>query len=180
VPITLPDGSSITLRGMIDRVDTTADGRVLVNDYKSGKGKKYDGLDDDPFIDGTTLQLGMYAEGAMQATGKSEAAAHYWLVERGGEQRLGYAWTDEKRERFHEVLTAITSGIANGVFAASPGEWDSWRLTNANCGYCDFDSVCVRDRGDHAEAKADAPELAVRVALSPKPKADGNSPGGAA
>ena len=179
VPITLPDGSSITLRGMIDRVDTTADGRVLVNDYKSGKGKKYDGLDDDPFIDGTTLQLGMYAEGAMQATGKSEAAAHYWLVERDGEQRLGYAWTDEKRERFHEVLTAITSGIANGVFAASPGEWDSWRLTNANCGYCDFDSVCVRDRGDHAEAKANAPELAVRVALSPKPRvdrdADGNS-----
>ena len=184
VPITLPDGSSITLRGMIDRVDTTADGRVLVNDYKSGKGKKYDGLDDDPFIDGTTLQLGMYAKGAMQATGKSEAAAHYWLVERDGEQRLGYAWTDEKRERFHEVLTAITSGIANGVFAASPGEWDSWRLTNANCGYCDFDSVCVRDRGDHAEAKANAPELAVRVALSPKPQvdrdADGNSAEGAA
>ena len=54
-----------------------------------------------------------------------------------------------------------------GVFAASPGEWDSWRLTNSNCSYCDFDSVCVRDRGDQATAKSEAPELAVRVSLTP-------------
>jgi len=167
VPIELPNGASITLRGMIDRVDLSADGRVLVNDYKSGKGAKYDDLADDPFIGGTTLQLGMYAEGAMRATGRTEAAAHYWLVERGGEQRLGYTWDTAKRERFHDVLSAITSGIGAGVFAAVPGEWDSWRSTNANCGYCEFDSVCVRDRGDHAEAKAGAPELAVRVALLP-------------
>ncbi len=167
VPIELPNGTSITLRGMIDRVDLTDDGRVLVSDYKSGKGAKYDELDDDPFIGGTTLQLGMYAEGAMQATGRTEAAAHYWLIERGRDQRLGYTWDAAKRERFHEVLTAITSGIGAGVFAAAPGEWDSWRSTNANCGYCDFDSVCVRDRGDHADAKANAPELTVRVALLP-------------
>ena len=152
---------------MIDRVDTAADGRVLVSDYKSGRGAKFADLDVDPFNGGTTLQLGMYAEGALQATGRTEAEAHYWMVERGSEQRLGSTWDADKRERFHEVLTAITSGIGAGVFAASPGEWDSWRLTNKNCGYCEFDSVCVRDRGDHAESKADAPELAVRVALSP-------------
>lgn len=167
VPIELPNGTSITLRGMIDRVDVTADGRVLVNDYKSGKGQKYDDLGDDPFIGGTTLQLGMYAEGAIEATGRTDAAAHYWLVERGREPRIGYTWDAAKRARFHEVLTAITSGIGAGVFAASPGEWDSWRLTNSNCSYCDFDSVCVRDRGDQATAKAAAPELAVRVSLTP-------------
>jgi ATP-dependent helicase/nuclease subunit B len=169
VPVELPNGVSINLRGMIDRVDVSADGRVLVNDYKSGKGAKYDDLVDDPFIAGTTLQLGMYAEGALRATGRSEAAAHYWLIERGREQRLGYTWDAPKRERFLEVLAAITDGIGAGVFAASPGEWDSWRLTNQNCGYCDFDSVCVRDRGDHAAAKAEAPELAVRVVLTSSP-----------
>ena len=167
VSVDLPNGMSITLRGMVDRVDVTADGRALVNDYKSGRGTKYDDLAADPFIGGTTLQLGMYAEGAMQATDCTEASAHYWLIERGTDQRIGYTWDDAKRARFHEVLTAITSGIGSGVFAASPGEWDSWRLTNKNCGYCDFDSVCVRDRGDHADSKADAPELAVRVALDP-------------
>ena len=168
VPVTLPNGDSITLRGMVDRVDLTADGRVLVSDYKSGKADKYKQLKDDPFMAGSTLQLGMYAEGAIQETGRPDAAAHYWRVERAGDdQRVGYTWTPELRARFHDVLTAITSGIGAGVFAAQPGEWDTWRQTNDNCGYCDFDSVCVRDRGDHEIAKADAPELAVRVALSP-------------
>ncbi len=168
VPVTLPNGESITLRGMVDRVDVTEDGRVLVNDYKSGKAEKYNKLKDDPFMAGTTLQLGMYAEGAIQETGREAAAAHYWRVERPGkDQRVGYTWTPELRTRFHEVLTAITSGIGAGVFAAQPGEWDTWSQTNENCGFCDFDSVCVRDRGDHELAKAGAPALAVRVALSP-------------
>lgn len=174
VPVDLPNGESITLRGMIDRVDTTSDGRVLVNDYKSGSGKKYKDLSDDPFIQGTTLQLGMYAEGALQVTGASVAEAHYWLIERDRDQRSGYAWDDEKRDRFLEVLTAITSGIASGVFAAEPGEWNTWRLTNDNCSFCAFDTVCVRDRGDQAEAKSSAPELAVRVALTPTPTNDGS------
>jgi ATP-dependent helicase/nuclease subunit B len=168
VPVTLPNGQSITLRGMVDRVDVTEDGRVLVNDYKSGKAEKYNKLKDDPFMAGTTLQLGMYAEGAIQETGREAAAAHYWRVERPGkDQRVGYTWTPELRTRFHEVLTAITSGIGAGVFAAQPGEWDTWSQTNENCSFCDFDSVCVRDRGDHELAKAGAPALAVRVALRP-------------
>ena len=168
VPVELPNGAAITLRGMVDRVDVTEDGRVLVNDYKSGKAEKYKKLHDDPFMAGTTLQLGMYAEGAIQETECSSAAAHYWRVERpGDDQRVGYVWTPELRSRFHEVLTAITEGIGAGVFASSPGEWDTWRQTNDNCRFCDFDSVCVRDRGDHEVAMANAPELAVRVALSP-------------
>lgn len=172
VPVELANGDSITLRGMVDRVDLTDDGRVLVNDYKSGKAEKYKALHDDPFMAGTTLQLGMYAEGALRETGRTEAAAHYWRIERSGDdQRIGYSWNTELRARFHEVLTAITSGIGAGVFAASPGEWDSWRQTNENCSYCDFDDVCVRDRGDHQLAKAEAPELAVRVALTPAPPA---------
>lgn len=168
VPVNLPNGESITLRGLIDRVDTTDDGRVLVNDYKSGKAERYKQLKDDPFMAGTTLQLGMYAEGAIQESGRTAAAAHYWRVERpGDDQRVGYTWTPELRGRFHEVLAAIASGIGAGVFAAQPGEWNSWRQTNDNCTYCDFDSVCVRDRGDQEIAKANAPELSVRVALSP-------------
>ena len=170
VPVTLPNGQAISLRGMVDRVDITEDGRVLVNDYKSGKAQKYDKLDDDPFLAGGTLQLGMYAEGAIQETGRQSAVARYWRVERfGDDQWVGYSWTADLRTRFHEVLTAITSGIGQGVFAAQPGEWNTWQQTNENCGYCDFDSVCVRDRGDHELAKADAPALAVRVGLSPSP-----------
>ena len=75
-------------------------------------------------------------------------------------------WTEEHRRRLADVVTTIVEGIEGGVFAAAPGEWDSFRRTYEQCAYCEFDSVCPRDRAEHAADKADAPELAVRVALS--------------
>ncbi|NND75631.1 MAG: hypothetical protein HKN44_11560 [Ilumatobacter sp.] len=167
VDVARPDSSTVSLRGTADRLDLTADGRVIVTDYKSGSGKKYRRLADDPFTGGTTLQLGTYAEGALRRTGRDAAEAAYWLVERGDEPFQGYDWTPELRERFATVVGATTAGIEQGVFAADPGEWDTWRMTNEACRYCEFDTVCVRNRGEQAVAKAGAPELAVRVVLAP-------------
>ncbi|MFK7918169.1 MAG: PD-(D/E)XK nuclease family protein [Ilumatobacter sp.] len=168
VHIELSTGARVSMRGLVDRVDTTADGRVVVSDYKSGKGKKFDKLDDDPFVGGTTLQLGMYSEGAIRETGRDAAMAAYWMVEAAGQKRRGYQWNDELRSRFHDVLDAITTGIDHGVFAAVPGEWNTFRQTNDTCAHCDYDRVCVRDRGEHAAAKSVAPELQVRGALQPE------------
>lgn len=175
VEVALPDGSSIALQGIADRLDLTEDGRVIVSDYKSGTGKKYRALADDPFAAGTTLQLGMYAEGAMRHSGRDAAEAAYWLVEDADRPFRGYSWTPELRQRFTEILATTTGAIGRGVFDATPGEWDTWRMTNEACRYCEFDSVCVRHRGEHATAKAGAPELAVRVAL--RPPGDGGPPG---
>lgn len=165
----LSNGRAVAMRGLADRVDTTADG-VIVSDYKSGQQKKLDDLNADPFVGGRTLQLAMYSEGALREIGASEASAAsaaYWLVEKSGSGRVGYRWSDHLRARFDEVLSAITDGIADGVFAATPGEWQLFFQTNEECAYCEFDSVCPRERGEQAEAKASSPELAVRVALSP-------------
>ena len=167
VDFDLADGRRVTMRGLIDRVDTTVDGRVIVSDYKTGKGKKFDGIDDDPFLGGRTLQLGMYSEGAMRHTKRDSATAAYWLVESSGQQRLGYAWNEALRARFDQLLAAITDGIDGGVFAAAPGEWNTFRQTNEECTYCDYDPVCVRERGEQADAKAAAPEVQVRLVLDP-------------
>ena len=167
VQIDLPSGRRVAMRGLIDRVDTTADGRVIVSDYKSGRGAKFDKLDADPFTGGTSLQLGLYSEGALRHTGRSAAAAAYWMVEAPGQKRVGYAWNEELRARFHELLESITTGIDQGVFAAAPGEWDSFRQSHESCTHCEYDPVCVRSRAEHADAKAAAPELRVRVTLSP-------------
>ncbi len=167
VDFELENGRRVAMRGLIDRIDTTADGRVIVSDYKTGKGTKFDGLDADPFLGGTTLQLAMYSEGALRHTQRDSASAGYWLVESSGQRRLGYAWNAALRSRFLELLAAITDGIDSGVFAASPGEWNTFRQTNDACTYCEYDAVCVRDRGEQAEAKAGAPELQVRVLLEP-------------
>ena len=54
------------------------------------------------------------------------------------------------------------------MFPAVPGEWNYFMGAHDNCRYCEFDQVCVRDRGEHAEVKVAAPELAVRAALAPE------------
>ncbi|MCB9371877.1 MAG: PD-(D/E)XK nuclease family protein [Microthrixaceae bacterium] len=165
--IELDDGRVLAFRGYIDRVDTTADGGHVVIDYKSGKGDAYRGLADDPVLAGTALQLGLYAEAVSRQRG-GEASSYFWMLgERGGYALHGGPWDDERRARFRDVLAAITDGIEAGTFAARPGEYVSFWRTHDNCGFCDFDRLCPRDRDEHELAKAAAPELAVlrRLAL---------------
>jgi hypothetical protein len=167
VVLALPDRREIAFRGLADRVDRAGDDHVVVIDYKTGRGHAYQGIDqDDPVQGGTMLQLGLYAEAARQLLGARTAEAHYWMIDpRSGYARHGYAWTDERRQRFIEVLGTIVEGIEAGVFLVDPGEWDIWRGTHQNCAYCDFDRVCVRDRGEQAEVKVADPQLRRRDGL---------------
>ncbi|MCC6437244.1 MAG: PD-(D/E)XK nuclease family protein [Acidimicrobiales bacterium] len=167
VTIALPDGRELAFRGRADRVDRSEDGRVVVLDYKTGKGAKYKGIaDGDPVQGGTTLQLGLYAEAALQHLGATSAEAHYWIVnDASGHPHHGYEWTPPRRARFLEVVTAIADGIEQGLFPAVPGEWNTFRNTHDGCAYCEFDSLCPRDRGEVAEVKLADPLLAGRAVL---------------
>jgi ATP-dependent helicase/nuclease subunit B len=167
VSLPLRDGRTMSFRGRADRVDRRDDGTLVVTDYKTGKGDAYKGIDGDPVQGGATLQLGLYAEAAQQLLGAPASEAHYWMVNPGAAfVRYGYPWTDDRRERLIDVVSAIADGIEGGVFAAVPGEFNSWRGTNENCRFCDFDRLCPRDRGEHAEAKVAAPQLRVRERLT--------------
>lgn len=168
VEVHLDDGRVVRFRGRADRVDVDHTGRRIVTDYKTGKGAEYRHLADDPVRAGTTLQLGLYSEAARQVLGAPEAEALYWMInDDAGFARHGYPWTHDRRRRFVDVVTAIVDGIEAGVFPAVPGEWDAFRGTYDGCRHCDFDAVCPRDRGEHAAAKVDAPELRVRRRLLP-------------
>ena len=158
----MPDGRSLEFRGRADRVDRTDDGRLLVSDYKTGKGAGYRGIDvGDPVRGGTMLQLGLYAEAAHQLLGASSTEAHYWMVDpRAGYERRGYPWTPDRRQRFIDVLATIVDGIEAGVFLVDPGDWNIWRGTYENCMYCNFDRLCVRNRGEQADVKVAAPGVA--------------------
>jgi ATP-dependent helicase/DNAse subunit B len=167
VVLTLPDGRALHFRGIADRVDLGDDGRARVIDYKTGRAKRYADLaDGDPVKGGQTLQLGLYAEAALQHLGAAEASAAYWIIDaRDGYQRIGYDWTPANKQRFLDVASAIVEGIEGGVFPAVPGDWDTWRGTHGNCAYCEFDSLCSRDRGEQSEAKEAAVELDIRHRL---------------
>lgn len=175
VLVSLDDGRSVRFRGFADRVDQTADGRWVVLDYKTGSADRYKALDADPFNEGTTLQLGLYAEAAVQLLGNSEASAYYWMLEHDSDVLKGYSWTPERARRFREVIEAMVDGVDGGVFPLVPGEYDSFRQSYANCRFCDFDRLCPSDRGAYAEAKVAAPQLKVRDRLLP-PDPDDTEP----
>lgn len=169
--LTLDSGKVLSFRGKADRIDGADNGRIVVLDYKTGSGRGYDDLATDPVREGLTLQLGIYAEAAIERFGADPAQveASYWIISRGGGyKRHGYAWTDENRRRFLDVTEAIVDGIEGGTFPARSGEYDTFWGRHANCSYCDFDRVCSRDREDQQRAMADAPELSILERLQMK------------
>ncbi|HUP85792.1 MAG TPA: PD-(D/E)XK nuclease family protein [Acidimicrobiales bacterium] len=161
--LALADGRMLTFRGLVDRVDVDGSGHPVVLDYKTGGGTAYKGVEDgDPVKEGRLLQLGIYAEAARARLGADDVEARYWMISPKGEwAKPGYAWTDERRERFLSVTSAIVDGIESGLFPARPGEYDPFWRSHDNCRFCDFDRVCPRDREDHERATAGAPELAL-------------------
>jgi RecB family exonuclease len=166
--LALDDERALEFRGRADRVDRTADGRLLVLDYKTGRGDGYTKLEDDPVRAGRTLQLGLYAEAVRARHGVADVETRYWMTSsKGGFAQRGYRWTEERRTRLLDVVGTIVDGIESGTFPAQPGAFDSFFGTHENCGFCEFDRVCPRNRDDHQAAKAGAPELSLLALLQP-------------
>lgn len=166
VSVVLPDGRSIRLRGKIDRLDATADGRLVVTDYKTGSPRDVDKLDDDPVRAGTKLQLPVYALAAQAHARGGNAIptrAEYWFVtSRQGFQRRGYAVDDAVLARFGEVLAVIVAGIEQGLFPARPPE-PGWRPF-VECRYCDPDGLGTADARRRWERLRRDPALHAYVA----------------
>ncbi len=150
VPITLPDGRTVRLRGKIDRIDRSEDGsRLDVIDYKTGRAlPAKNHLEADPVVAGQYLQLPIYAVAASARHPDSAAAqvstAYWFITERGGFALREVDWGAEASDRFHDVLSRIIDGIGQGLFPAHPGR-DSSRGPE-HCQYCPYDAVCSRDR----------------------------------
>ena len=157
--VELPDGRSLQLRGRVDRVDATADGGVLVIDYKGGSGRAFAGMDDDPLDGGRRLQLPLYARVAAEKLGRDgPRTALYWLTRFGELKPMELE--EELESALDRTVAAALDGITEGLFPGVPGEAVGWpRLTFANCRYCDFDRICPTDRQGEWENVRDDPAL---------------------
>ncbi|HEX5369126.1 MAG TPA: PD-(D/E)XK nuclease family protein, partial [Dehalococcoidia bacterium] len=140
--------SGLRLRGIVDRIDWSPDGRhAWVIDYKTGSTSSYDGMkDDDPLAGGTKLQLPVYLAAVPDDV---EATPLYWFISSAAEfERREFKTTDENRRRYRATLGAILDGLKRGAFPANPGDedtrWGGW----TNCKYCDFNRICSRRRDD--------------------------------
>ena len=167
--VDLGDGRSILLAGQADRVDArrTAHGteRVVVWDYKYSGTSEFTKLDKadedggDPLAGGTKIQLVAYGMAALDAAGihgdagaAVDVQARYWFLKPPQtNHQIGYAVTDELRDRFRRVLRALADGIGSGRFPARPGGYAWHRGNFDHCTWCDFDAICPRDRDEEWE-----------------------------
>lgn len=170
VTLDLGDGHVLKLRGFIDRVDRSPDGKTMVViDYKSGSPYGYRKLEDDPVQSGRLLQLPVYALGARAQYGQSGGVveSHYWFTRRDVADRdrfPGYAVGEGVQDRFREAVGQIVTGIAEGTFIASPGSMRNG--VHENCRFCPYDAVCNGERGRELARKITDPSLVTFRALS--------------
>ena len=156
-------GRTIDFRGSADRVERTSSGQLIVIDYKTGSTRSFLGLDkdtNDPVMNGTKLQLPVYALAARQAhgTGSEPVHAAYWFTSAKGEYRwIGYDLDDRVMDRFDEVLSTIVDGINRGLFPAHPSK-DHYQFF-VECPYCDPDGLGTLGRRREWERKRHADSL---------------------
>jgi ATP-dependent helicase/DNAse subunit B len=150
-------------RGRIDRVDLSSDGkRARVVDYKTGtlppsmKGKSRT-----PLMGGERIQLAVYG-GALSVLDRFrsvESVEGEYLHLQPRDARIApCAFTCEELERasgrLPEVLAIIGEGIQSGVF---PARTSGMLRPSGHCEYCDYVTICGKDRVQREERKADDP-----------------------
>ncbi|MGC9399154.1 MAG: PD-(D/E)XK nuclease family protein [Anaerolineae bacterium] len=99
------DGITLQLRGYIDRVDRAADGKLRIIDYKAGSTP----ISPRDLVEGTRLQLPLYALAAQEALGESVDSGFYWHISSAEASSL-------KLERFSGgVAGAIETAVAHAL-----------------------------------------------------------------
>lgn len=147
VEIDLGDGRTVLLRGFIDRVDRTADGGVVVVDYKTGSASKYTDLTEEaPVADGSRLQLLVYALAARQAhpDATSVRAEYHFVGPRDTGKRIGYEVGPDAVDALVDVVRLVVDHAGAGVFPHRPAEPVYQHYTP--CLYCDPDELGTADR----------------------------------
>jgi RecB family exonuclease len=168
-PVVLPlaDGRNLRFRGAADRVDVGDDGTIHVVDYKTGKADDFRRLGpDNPDERGTKLQLPVYGLAARQFVGRPEAPvqAHYWFIsDREGFRRIGYAVDDQVLARVGATLATIVDGIERGAFPARP---DASGTPWVTCPFCDPDGLGVSDLRRAWERKRNHPAIAAYAEMA--------------
>ncbi|HUP89143.1 MAG TPA: PD-(D/E)XK nuclease family protein [Longimicrobiales bacterium] len=147
-------GGSINVAGRVDRVDETADGKLLVIDYKTGSSFHYQ---EGTFEGGRRLQHYLYCIAVEQLLHKPAARMEYRFPTAKAE---GHAFPFDlgALSGAPELLGAMLDNVAAGRFLPTDDRDD--------CGYCDFRDCCRVTRG---KSETISPPAVWARSLSPVP-----------
>ncbi|WP_461479573.1 PD-(D/E)XK nuclease family protein [Paenibacillus sp. PvR148] len=148
--IVLEDGSSVLLRGFVDRIDQIAPHQYRIIDYKTGSPSKY--REHEYFAGGTQLQHALYALAAEQwlkESGKDPEArvtesAYYFPTAKGIGREV--VRLQDRRGELAQVVLGLLHSMELGIYIPTQ---DTKR-----CRYCDYAEVC----GSHASLMGEKKE----------------------
>jgi len=175
-PVAVPLGAerAVRFRGMVDRVDRTDHGELVVIDYKTGRSDAYRSLGEtEPTLGGTRLQLPVYALAARAATASphAPASAEYWFVTSVGKfHTRSVPLTDTVLAQVTADIATIVDGIESGYFPAHPHR-PVWQF-GPGCLACDSDGAGTSERWHEWTRKKAAPEIAAYLTLAARQGAD--------
>ena len=144
IQFSLANGKQITLRGKIDRIDTTAEGtKLMAIDYKTGKvpsaskGKSTE--QGGALQQGEALQLPLYAHGIKQVYSTDKLVkAMYWGVNLDNPGPGTPIDLEALDDELKATVSVLIDGIAGGKFPANPGK------SGKNCHSCSYKLACPK------------------------------------
>jgi ATP-dependent helicase/DNAse subunit B len=140
IPLDLPIGETILLKGRIDRLELAKDGRKAVRalDYKTGACHF---SKDEELRAGDTLQAGLYLLAANKITGCeiddfSESGYLYLMGKNAGTTKF-FKGEKSYQERVRALVAVIVNGIKAGLFCPAPNS-----RVKRLCDTCDIAGIC--------------------------------------
>ena len=130
----LSDGSSLNVKGRVDRIDEIADGSFRVIDYKTGSPNKYRKIQKQGRFNGARqLQPAIYSGVLARMLSGTVARFEYrFPTERGQNQIIGYDTVELAEAR--PIITQLLDHVRTGAFVPTNSVED--------CKYCDVRDIC--------------------------------------
>lgn len=173
LPLELPSGRSVKLRGSIDRLDIREDGGFAIHDYKTGKKDRFKDIKaDDPFGGNKHFQLALYSlaaqaaseQGLIDGATAGKVNAGYRFIGTNTGEQIELDVKPEIIDALKKVIDQVTGLIADGVFPQLPPK--SFYGGSTDCDYCAPSSRGLADVNIGWDRIAGAPELKPLIELT--------------
>lgn len=143
-------GEIIRVRGFVDRIDETADGRFTITDYKTGSHPKLKDI-----IDGKALQLPLYLRAYESFSDKRGVGGFYYTVKRKEVSRKAEIYDESESElfssfkksrskdaSFSDIIDSSVGYACSYAYNIRKGIFSPASEAGICPDYCDFKFVC--------------------------------------